>query len=903
MVSATLIYLDSNRQSYYLTIFDDPNFSDTLEYDMWVSNSYEQNVSIETITNLRNEIESKHKEYNIDQLLYSTVEMVFYCSKRVFLPHLPEGEDNKFSFYGINMTEDLLESCNPGSNLPIADDEIILYFPENATIDINQTANYSFSYQQDNIEKFHNITLKATGIITKSSVKENSSFFSEIRDYRPSILLSYEKLLKLLNSLNQLQLRKFELNIELNYRLNIENFNTNEIIQIASSLVHFGDHYGHHYGYDFYGYFDISSRLRCYSKVSGKINTFNNIISLFIFLAIPAFIISFLLVNFSMGIINEDRKKILALYKMRGFSNRFIFIALLIENLILGLTASFLGLLAGVPIYYLISTTTGFLSFDFNYWPNIIVLKPSSINILILFGIILTFLVNLRSILKLAKAKIVSLEEKESPKQKRKPGMVRQNIDVFLLSQGIIGILMLYFVINGILNSGYQNQGIFMLFLPLIAILAFLSPISLIIGFIFALNRFIPIILHRVGRIFWKKNYRLLGIAIRNLSVKPEVTTRTTLLIATTMAFLIMLAVVPTSLVNHNNNNTFYDAGSEIKIYCGNIDERNRSNLIENLDNITGMEASLVQKISTQREINDQLNLKYEIMGIENDFTDVAFWRNFYDGASLEKLVESIFNSQEKNPAIIDAVTAKIEELNIGDIYKYHPSDPQSVEFTIVEITDYWPALVKRYDENQRFIVTKRTITNNISSDSSNYIWCKINKNFDRKSITNEIKGSAEQYGLYIDDVTKRLQVNPLNLEGNFFWIVANFDFIVILMVLLIMLFLFTLTRMKSHSTEIGLSRALGMKYKPVFIILFFEPVILILLSGIPGSLLSFLLIIFMASFSSPIMGYNPPFMISAHFPSIVLIYLSIFVITLISGLLTSYRAARANISKILKVE
>lgn len=896
MVSATLIYLDSNRQSYYLTIFEDPKLRDTIEYDIYDLTYYEQNVSIETITDIRNEIESEHKEYKIDQLLYSTVEMVFYCSDRVYFP---EDEDIEFTFYGINITDDLLESCIPGSNLPIANDEVILYFPENVTIDINQTANYSFSYQQDNIKKFQNITMKATGIITKSSVKD-SSFFNEIRDYRPCILLSHEELLNLLNSLNQLQERRFSVRISLNYRFNLENINTNEIVQTVSSLVRFGrDGRG---GFN-YGEIYIDSQLRWYWDVSGKVNTFNLIISLFIFLAIPAFIISFLLVNFSMGIIHEDRKKTLALYKMRGFSNRFIFIALLIENLILGLTASILGLIAGIPIYYLISTTTGFLSFDFNYWPSSIVLKSSSITNLIVFGIILTLLFNLRSIMKLTKAKIISLEEKESTKQKRKPGMIRQKIDVFLLSQGIIGILILYLIINVILNTGYQNQGIFMLFLPLIAILAFLSPISLLIGFIFALNRFIPIILHKVGRIFWNRNYRLLGIAIRNLSVKPKVTTRTTLLIATTMAFLIMLAVVPTSLMNHINNSALYNAGSEIKIYGGHLDEDQYNNLTLELDNITGMKFSLVEELSIYREIDGQIQFREYIMGIENDFIEVAFWKNIYDGASLEKLVESIFNSQKKNPAIIDAVTAKNEKLNIGDVYKSDPSDPQSLEFTITEITDYWPSLISRSSENQRFIVTKRTITHNLSSDSGFYIWCKINNDFDRKSITNEIIKLAEKYGTYINNVAEDLQANPEDLEGNFFWIVINYDFIVILIVLLIMLFLFTITRMKSHSTEIGLSRALGMKYKPIFIILFLEPIILILLSGIPGSLLSFLLILFIASFSSPIMSYDPPFIVSANFPSIILIYLSILAITLISGLLASYRATRANISKILKVE
>ena len=119
------------------------------------------------------------------------------------------------------------------------------------------------------------------------------------------------------------------------------------------------------------------------------------------------------------------------------------------------------------------------------------------------------------------------------------------------------------------------------------------------------------------------------------------------------------------------------------------------------------------------------------------------------------------------------------------------------------------------------------------------------------------------------------------------------------------MIILFTTVRIASHTTEIGLSRALGMKTKQVFLLMFTEPLILFLISGIPGILFGSFFTLFLLQWTNPLLtlGGGTPFVVYPNLFSIFLIYSSIFVVTLVSGFLASIIGSRANISKILKVE
>ncbi|MFX1533898.1 MAG: FtsX-like permease family protein, partial [Promethearchaeota archaeon] len=110
-------------------------------------------------------------------------------------------------------------------------------------------------------------------------------------------------------------------------------------------------------------------------------------------------------------------------------------------------------------------------------------------------------------------------------------------------------------------------------------------------------------------------------------------------------------------------------------------------------------------------------------------------------------------------------------------------------------------------------------------------------------------------------------------------------------------------TRLFSHSREVALSRALGMKFHQIFSIMSVEPFLLFVLSGIPGGFMGgFLVMGLFALFGQPRI-FGAPFILQIDFTLIIVSYILIFFVMLVIGLLTSFMATHIQISKILKGE
>lgn len=83
----------------------------------------------------------------------------------------------------------------------------------------------------------------------------------------------------------------------------------------------------------------------------------------------------------------------------------------------------------------------------------------------------------------------------------------------------------------------------------------------------------------------------------------------------------------------------------------------------------------------------------------------------------------------------------------------------------------------------------------------------------------------------------------------------------------------------------------------------FFIYRVLFVLSGIPGGVVGSIFLIFLASILSPLLVPAPPFILDFNLLVILSVYIVIFFVTVVMGIVTSFMATRADISKILKVE
>jgi ABC-type antimicrobial peptide transport system permease subunit len=559
----------------------------------------------------------------------------------------------------------------------------------------------------------------------------------------------------------------------------------------------------------------------------------------------------------------------------------------------------------------LMMMTKGFLIFDTSLIPNNVIISIDNLYLIFSLGFIIALLSHFRTIVRLAKSGVSELDQEASKKKKRVQGKFRGNIDIFLLIQGILGTLFLNLIMNILPKANIGTMEGYMIFLPVIFILVIFSPISLLIGFVFAFNRFMLPILSHLGNFFWGKDHRLIAVATRNLAINSRNTRRTTLLITCTISFLMILSIIPNSILLHSRHTEYYHDGSDVQIIIrpSKFNLSKLSEFASQLNDTPGIDVTLVSRLDYY--INEGAKWKdFEILGVERNFADVAFWKKNYDDKSLDHFVTLLHSSSQKYPVIIDSVSSRLESLKISDKYAIN-SGSYRVEVTIEDMTDYWPGLILRSGTDDRFLITTRYSLQNLTGAIGfgitileNEVWCKILPGYEADEIIPKIQNITNDFGgSYIRATVKRFGFDAESRSGKFFWIIVNFNYLTALGVTLFVIVLFTVTRISSQATELGLSRALGMKYRQIFILMLFEPLLLFLISGIPGGIFGTLLIMSFVNFGAPLFNYGPPLSLSVDIFSIILIYGSVFLIILLSGFITSFMAIRANISQILKVE
>ncbi|MFX1505563.1 MAG: FtsX-like permease family protein [Promethearchaeota archaeon] len=916
LIAAFVIYLEIDKTNYYLEILERPEFDNyPFRYCIW-DEEILSHADSNYIIGAKEVLEQKINESNLKGILiphpfFPTIEDTYY---QYFM-----NQSDRVKLQGITIDDSVLTDCIEGSTLPNSTDEVILYNPLNQTINIGEKLNITIRYYtspESDVRKKYNYTLTISGVITSDSLNSNSplknlgfsaedpTFITDIANYL-SILQNIDSEVKLLATSTY----TFESTITFLYGINFTAINERNVVSIVHNLYSYVEFTS--WGFYLEDYY-IHSYATTYYTLGGKINEYNNLFLGFMIFSVPVFIITLFLINFSLGIINEKREKGLSLFKIRGLSSSFIFLILTLETLLVSLMASIIGIIIGIPFSMLMMMTKGFLVFDTDLIPNRVIISLDNLYLIFLLGFLIALLSHFRTIIRLARSGVSELDQEASKKKKRAQGKFRGNLDIFLLTQGILGTIFLTLIMNILPKANIGTMEGFMIFLPVILILVVFSPISLLVGFVFAFNRFMLPILSHLGKFLWEKDRRLIAVATRNLAINSRNTKRTTLLITCTISFLMILSIVPNSILLHLRHTEYYHNGSDVQIIIR-PSKFNLSKLSEfssQLDDTPGIDTTLVSRLEYHFYEGGGEWKEFEILGIERNFVDVAFWKKNYDDKSLDHFVTLLHSSSQKYPVIIDSVSSRLENLKISDTYTVN-SDSNRVEVSIEEMTDYWPGLIFRGSTDDRFLITTRPLLQNLTvaigfgiTVLDNEVWCKILPGYELDEVVPKIQNiTADFGGSYIRVTLKTLGFDVESRSGKFFWIIVNFNYLTALGVTLFVITLFTITRISSQATELGLSRALGMKYRQIFILMFFEPLLLFLISGIPGGIFGTLLIMSFANFGAPLFNYGPPLTLSIDIFSIILIYGSVLLIIVLSGFITSFMAIRANISQILKVE
>ncbi|MFW9994189.1 MAG: FtsX-like permease family protein, partial [Candidatus Odinarchaeota archaeon] len=114
---------------------------------------------------------------------------------------------------------------------------------------------------------------------------------------------------------------------------------------------------------------------------------------------------------------------------------------------------------------------------------------------------------------------------------------------------------------------------------------------------------------------------------------------------------------------------------------------------------------------------------------------------------------------------------------------------------------------------------------------------------------------------------------------------------------------LFVYARTVQNNRETALGRTLGLKRHQLFMLVFTEPLIVFLLSAIPGTILGILILAGTVRLYSSSALIIPPVIIDYNLPAMVGLYGSLILLMVFLGVFASTKAIKINLSEAMKNE
>ena len=346
----------------------------------------------------------------------------------------------------------------------------------------------------------------------------------------------------------------------------LRKFSSQEFSQLYREMMKRMDHYnsfkGITGGVNFYPAED-------YGRISDAVMAYIFGASLLFFiLGAPLFILCLFVTNYTFNLFYQKKRQQISTLKSRGSSGYQVFILQLFESLVLGLIAVIVATIASFPTVILSLRTDGLLLFG--SLPRTAMILPDQnfyFNVFV-FGFLIGFFLNIPVVRKLLKLKPTShdIVEQDRPFWKKK------YIDVVLVVFGLIG---LFFI------SNLRTYSHFLLINPLLSLMMGIfivfSPLILIIGLIFLLNRSYSFIVPQISKFAWRHFDGVIPLTLNNLQINFPLTRRTILMLSTTLVLGIILLLFPTLGIYSGRINALYFTGSDITVvteapfYGGNL--------------------------------------------------------------------------------------------------------------------------------------------------------------------------------------------------------------------------------------------------------------------------------------------------------------------------------------------
>lgn len=583
----------------------------------------------------------------------------------------------------------------------------------------------------------------------------------------------------------------------------------------------------------------------------------------------------------------ERQRTDIVVLKSRGGSTRKIIRLYLLEGLLLGGIALFIGSAIGWFMAKSIGSSSGFLSF---VGRKAIPIDISSSTIL--YGLLAVAMAVTASVIPVAvfaRSSIVSYK-RSSARSDAKPVWQRWYIDIILLLLVAGGWYLFHsnrlLAASTGLSSDQLQVSPLLFFIPALFIFA--------LGLLFL--RLFPLLLklfHRLGRTYIPVT---LHLTLTQLSRSAKSYYPIMILLLLTVGLGVYNSSAARTIDLNSTDRTLYQYGTDVivKTAWEGYQDQNDESIIyytepyfEPFRHLDGVEAAArVLRTSGKITVSGKAAGQGSLIGIDNlDFSKVAWFRSdLYPAHPYEYLNLLSYYEQA---VLINTSFANKYQLKEGDVVTLSVGVEQTpIDLIVVGIVPFWPSL---YPDNMPFFIANLDYVNNQMNKIPYEVWLKMENGAKMTPIIEKLT-EAQIEVTEVRDVRNELidQINHPSRGGVFG--ILSLGFLVSMLVSLIGYILYWFFALASRVVQFGILRAMGLKRNQLTWMLLLEQLLTTGLSialGIGlGKLSSYIFLPFLQS-TGESGSQIPPFQVVFEAQDTVKLYYAVAVMMIIGfGLL-----------------
>lgn len=641
------------------------------------------------------------------------------------------------------------------------------------------------------------------------------------------------------------------------------------------------------------------------SNVFGWIQAFEmriiGLVIIMLLVSFPVICIALYLVTYSFGLIRRQKQEQIGIIKTRGGSWFQVFTFLLGEMIISTVIAVFAGFILSIILSDVVMRSNNYLEFLGNPVP--VRFSTRMIQDLIIWGILISFLLNFLRIIRMSRQDIT---ETLTPVETRSPLWKRYYIDVIIFVIGTATWVILMTLVR-MMATGEGMGGFYALYM-LVSLLGIPAPFLMFFGTIMVIARIFPFLMRKLSEILWKIEGGITALAIRNIVRHKQAANRAVLLITLAISFSILASSLIFSLDETEHINYYYKHGADINLNGNGIYNDTITKLLkENVSDITHVSSVFSAEFQTRGMIWREYNFLFLD---PNTYVQTAFFKSSFKlSNSLSNLMEEISDNQT---IILYEGNFKndVSKPKIGDNLTYFFSNSTTSEYLSFKIGgtfNLWPMV---YPESWYNLDNHYWMIGSLGMFQSLNQWNYLNRIENNYLAKLDSQTNVEDTVEEIYNVTSITPNSPAlayiqykeSFDRRFTLSLLNTDLIICVTVSVIGVIMFAFFTYVERGKEIGVERALGMTRIQTAMSFLVEASTILAF----GTIIGFLTGTYFVTMFLQITQFGvqiPPIVVAYPIPLLAQIIIVIVVVAGIGTITPAYMATRRDISRILKVE